>query len=56
MKTTVILYKTRRQWILSTYKGDFIAAHTFPTSQMAREFAKSRKWGVRRAFDCDQNY
>lgn len=53
MKTTVILFKSQREWVLATYNGDTIPTMAFKSASAARRFAKWKNWSVRRAANCD---
>jgi hypothetical protein len=54
MKTTVILFFDQQEgWSLSRYKGDNVPTSTFATAKQAREFAKKKKWCVRRSYVSD---
>lgn len=56
--TVVLLWRNSEDteygaWRLTTYKGDIIPMSAFMTAAAAREYAASRNWGIRRAYNCD---
>jgi hypothetical protein len=50
---TVILFRIDNEWTLGSFKGASIPSNEFPTAKAAREYAKRKRWSVRRAADCD---
>ena len=50
---TVLLFRIDNEWTLSSLKGGSIPSNGFPTAKAACEYAKQKRWSVRRAADCD---
>lgn len=50
---TVLLFRIDNEWTLGSFKGGSIPSNSFPTAKAAYEYAKQKRWSVRRAADCD---